>query len=104
MTPILENDLRRQSTFLGLSYMVVLSLTLFVFPSLPATGGSRQGGWLTPELIFKRNAFWVVLLEPRLCGVLVGKHLNVVFIANLLAGVDIYKDCHWSLLCFRFPQ
>src|SRR5687767_14321186 len=33
----------------------------------------------TPDnLVFKRHAFWVVLVEPGLCGFCGGEHLHVV--------------------------
>jgi hypothetical protein len=28
----------------------------------------------------------------------------VIGISNLLAGVDVDKNCHWSLFSLRFPQ
>jgi hypothetical protein len=33
-----------------------------------------------------------------------GKALDVLGVANLLAGVDVDKNGHWSLLSFRLPQ
>jgi hypothetical protein len=32
------------------------------------------------------------------------KHLEMVGIADLFAGVDVDQDGHWSLFNFRFPQ
>ena len=56
------------------------------------------------HLVFERNAFRIVLFEPSVGGLFIGKDLEVVDVANFLAGVDVDQDCHWSLASFRFPQ
>jgi len=55
----------------------------------------------TPEPHIRSDALRVVLLEPLFCGVHIGEDFDVVGIADLLAGVDVDKDGHWSLFSFR---
>jgi hypothetical protein len=40
------------------------------------------------NLIFERDAFGIVLLEPPFGGFTTGEHLEVVDVTNFLAGVD----------------
>ena len=55
--------------------------------------------------IFKRYALRVVFLEPFVGGVLIGKDLDVVDIAELFGCIDVDPDCfHWSLFNLRFPN
>ena len=43
-------------------------------------------------------------LKPSVGGFVIGKDLEMVDVADLGAGVDLDRDCHWSLLSLRFPQ
>jgi hypothetical protein len=45
------------------------------------------------NLILERHALGIVFLQPRFRGVLVRKDLQVILVANLLAGVDVDPDC-----------
>ena len=45
-------------------------------------------------LVFERHTFGIVLLEPFCRGFRGGEHLQVLAVANLLAGVDVDKDGH----------
>jgi hypothetical protein len=56
------------------------------------------------NLIFEGNVFGIVFLKPFCRGVGGGEHLEVLGIANLLAGVDVDKDGHRSLFSLRLPQ
>ncbi len=56
------------------------------------------------NVILERNALRVVFLEPSIGSDLARKDLQVNAVANLLAGVDVNPDCHWSLLSFLRPQ
>jgi hypothetical protein len=49
------------------------------------------------NIAFEGYTFSVVLLEPAFGGVGIRKELNVVGVANLLAGFDLDKNCHWFL-------
>src|SRR5262245_53723460 len=63
------------------------------------TTGSRCGS--LQNLIFEGDALWVVFLEPFFCGVHIGEDLDVIDVADLLAGVDVDKDgCHRITLYF----
>src|SRR5258708_31062081 len=54
-------------------------------------------------MVLAGHAFGIVLLEPRFRGVLDGEYLDVLGIANLLAGVDIDEDSHrWILYALAF--
>jgi hypothetical protein len=53
------------------------------------------------NLIFESNAFRVVLLEPGFRGVGIREDLEVIDVANPLAGVDV--DSRWSLFGLRLP-
>ena len=61
---------------------------------MASSAASRSGPFLlwADHLILKRHAFRIILLEPGLGGILVGKDLDVVFVANLLARIDINPD------------
>jgi hypothetical protein len=64
--------------------------------------GAGSGRWSFQHFIFKRHAFPIVFLIPGFSGVDVREYLEVVGIANLLAGVDVDQDCfHRSLLGAR---
>ena len=54
-----------------------------------STRCGRSGSF--QNLILKGHAVGIVLLEPRFRGVRGGEHLDVVDVANLLAGVDVDK-------------
>src|SRR5258708_13789284 len=56
------------------------------------------------NVILERNALRVVFLEPSIGSDLARKDLQVNAVANLLAGVDVNPDFHWSLLRFLRPQ
>ena len=49
-------------------------------------------------VIFKRNAFRIVFLEPSFGGVDIREDLEVIGVADLLAGVDVGPDRHHSKL------
>jgi hypothetical protein len=58
------------------------------------------------EALRKRScgqSFGIVFLETFFRGVRVGEDLDVLGITNLLAGVDVDKDGHWSLFSLRLP-
>ena len=61
-----------------------------VSPAVPADWAVAQGG-TAPK-------------NPRLRGVGTRENLDVVDVADLLAGVDVDKNGHWSLFSFRLPQ
>jgi hypothetical protein len=50
------------------------------------------------NVILERNALRVVFLEPSIGSDLARKDLQVIAVANLLAGVDVNPDCHWLKL------
>ena len=54
--------------------------------------------------VLKGHAFRVVFREPGFRGVGIREHLEVISVADLLAGVDIDENGHWSLFSFRLPQ
>ena len=54
--------------------------------------------------IFERDAFRVVFLKPRLCGVLAREDFKVILIANLLVSIDIDRNSHWSFSAFASPM
>jgi len=58
----------------------------------------------TPEPRTQGYAFRIVFLEPSFSGVRIGEYLEVVGVANLLAGIDVDQHRHWSLFSFRLPQ
>ena len=70
--------------------------------SLFATSGSFKR--LFDQGIFESNAFRVMLGEPGIGGFLARENLQVIAVANQLAGVDINSNCHRSLFSFRLPQ
>src|SRR5450631_1691848 len=51
--------------------------------------------------ILECHALRVALRKPCFGSVDVSKPLEMVGVADLLAGVDVDEDCHWSLLSFR---
>jgi len=55
------------------------------------------------HLVAERDAFRIVLLEPSLIGKFCRReHLEVIDIANFLAGINVDPNrCHWSLLSVR---
>ena len=50
------------------------------------------------NLIFECHAFGIVSLKPFFRGVSGGEDLDVLRIANLLAGVDVDKDGYHTIL------
>jgi hypothetical protein len=48
--------------------------------------------------VFEGNAFRIISREPSVGGVGRGEHLEMVDVANVLAGVDINPDCHRFLM------
>jgi hypothetical protein len=48
------------------------------------------------NLILKSNAFRVVLLEPCFRGVQIGKHLEMIGVADLFAGRSLLAMAHSS--------
>src|SRR5450631_180147 len=52
--------------------------------------------------ILECHAFRVVLRKPCFGSVDVSKHLEMVGVADLLAGVDVDEDCH-CLVPLEFP-
>jgi hypothetical protein len=47
----------------------------------------------------------VIFLEPFSRGVDIRKHLDMVAVADLFAGIDVNEHgFHWSLLSLRRPQ
>jgi hypothetical protein len=56
---------------------------------------------LVQNLVFERHAFRIVFGEPPISGLRAGKDLEVILVADLLAGVDINPDrFHWITLYF----
>jgi hypothetical protein len=49
-------------------------------------------------VICKRNAFRIVFLEPSFGGVDIREDLEVIGVADLLAGVDVDPDRHCQTL------
>jgi hypothetical protein len=57
------------------------------------------------HIVFKTDAFRVVLLEPAVRSFFVHKNFEMAGIANTVCGVDIDPNsCHRSLFSLRFPQ
>ena len=56
------------------------------------------------NLILKGYSFGIVFLKPFFRGVRGGEDLDVLGVANLFAGVDVYKNGRWSLFSLRLPQ
>ena len=56
------------------------------------------------NLIFEGNAFRIILCKARISGLLTSKHLEMVGVSNVLAGVDIDKNSHRSLWSLRLPR
>jgi hypothetical protein len=57
------------------------------------------------NLILKRYPFRIVFRKPFFSGILARKYLEMVDVADILAGVDIDQHgFHWSLFSLRFPQ
>jgi hypothetical protein len=50
--------------------------------------------WRAYYLIAKGDALPVVLAEPLSRGILIGEDLQVILVANLLAGIDVNPDGH----------
>src|SRR5450631_2701753 len=76
-------------------------------PLRPSAPALRAGGraLFFDHLVAEHDAFRIVLLEPLISKLWRREYLEVVDVANLLAGVDVNPNgCHWSLLSFRFPQ
>ena len=44
------------------------------------------------DLVFKHDAFRIVHQEPLISKVRVRKHLEMVMVADLLVGIDIYPE------------
>jgi hypothetical protein len=59
---------------------------------------------LLQHLILKSHAFRIVLLEPLFRGIHICEYLDVVFVADLPARVDVNENGHWSLVSLRRPQ
>ncbi|KRQ14936.1 hypothetical protein AOQ71_10995 [Bradyrhizobium manausense] len=55
------------------------------------------GAYLFDHVVFESDAFRIVLLEPHFRGIHSSENLDVVLVADLLGGVDVYEDGHWSL-------
>src|ERR1700674_1079060 len=54
------------------------------------------------DIIFKRYAFRVVLLEPAVRSKLIGKDLEVIGVSNFL---DVNPNgCHWRFNAFMTPM
>ena len=52
------------------------------------------------HLVAERDAFRIVLLEPFIGKFWRREYLEVVDVANFLAGIDVDPNgCRWSLLC-----
>src|ERR1700756_4219842 len=80
----------------------------------------NKAGWLKSELgraskaasvgvagsdhrILKPDPFRILLPEPFFGGFFARKNLEMVDVADILAGVDVDQDgFHWSLFSFRF--
>ena len=73
-------------------------------PSPPSLLGPYLVGGTLQNLILEGYALRVVLLEPCFRGVGIREDLDVLGVANLLAGVDVDKNSHWSLFSLRLPQ
>ena|SRR5437879_5137020 len=58
------------------------------------TPQNMERGGLFQNLILERHAFRIVLLEPLFRGVHTCEYLDVVFLADLLARVDINENGH----------
>jgi hypothetical protein len=56
------------------------------------------------NFVFESDALRVVLRKLCFGGVLISEHLEMLDIPDLLAGVDVDKNSHWSLFSFRLPQ
>jgi hypothetical protein len=63
----------------------------FTSPASWPRSGSIQ------NLIFERHPFRIVFCEPFLGGVFVGEDLQVIGVADLLAGVDV-ENFHFAIL------
>jgi hypothetical protein len=68
-------------------------------PFLSALEG--PAGWRAYYLVLKGQAFRVVVLEPGFRSVGIRENLEVIGVANLLAGVDVDKDCHLTILVMQ---
>ena len=65
------------------------------------SGTGRFGSF--ENWILEGNCLGVVFLEPFFRGVRVGENLDVLGVANLLAGVDVDKNRHrWLLYALAF--
>jgi hypothetical protein len=49
----------------------------------------------------RTHAFRIILLEPLFRGIHICEQFDVVFVSDLLARVDVNKNCHWSLFSLR---
>ena len=49
---------------------------------------------LFQNLVLEGDAFRVILREPRFHSILIGEYLDVVWVSDLLAGVDLAKYGH----------
>jgi hypothetical protein len=71
-------------------------------PSAALPGFVIHGAY---DLVFKHDAFGIVHQKPFIGKVRVCKHLEMVTVADLLAGIYVNPDrFHWSLFSFRHPQ
>jgi hypothetical protein len=68
------------------------SRTIRIVPPRPDPADPRHSvriAGLLKNLVFERDTLGVIFLKPHLRGILVRKDLQVVLVANLLAGIDI---------------
>jgi hypothetical protein len=56
------------------------------------------------NLVLKSHAFGIVFLKPFFRGVGIREHLDVLGVANLLAGVDVRQTRSSVSLQLRLPQ
>jgi hypothetical protein len=64
-----------------------------------------MGGAHSSNLVLEGDAFLVVFHEPSFRGIFARKDLEMVDVADILAGVVIDQHgFHWSRFSLRFPQ
>jgi hypothetical protein len=69
---------------------------------LPVLAAYRGRALFFGHLVAERGAFRIVLLEPLISKLWRREYLEMVDVANFLAGVDMDSNgCHWSLLSVR---
>ena len=57
-----------------------------------ATPSTSTPDFVTYDLISKRNAFGIAILEPFVGGISFRENLDVITVSNFLTGVDVDPD------------